>query len=150
MHDQEFGVTKTSKGKHGVPVPTSFASGEGLKKNPRRKVPIQEYRRKNIRLGKNRFSSLPRARKNAALVKDAAAKNDKFIYMETQRRKGIFIVEGSAANTKVRMIWDLTKRSRSIPATPWLLPASRDALKIQPRIYKRALIKQLRKHSRYR
>ena len=150
MHDQEFGITKTSKGKKGVPVPTGFASGEGLRANPKKKVPIPANRRKNIRYGKGTFKTVPKRYRNFVKIKVAIQDKDDFVYLETRKREGIYKVDGTVQKPKVKMIWDLTERSRTIPATPWLLPASISAVKIQPRIYKRALIKQLKRSRRFR
>ncbi len=143
---QEFGGTKRSKGRRGVPIATGVASGEGENARPRRKVPTRSHRLSVIKLSRGRMKAANRRQRNLLTVKQALETKRKFVYLDLGRRKGIFKVTGSKKKSRVRMVWSMGKRTVSIPANPWLNPAARTVARRMPGIYRKALKKQLIRH----
>ena len=122
MRRQEFGHTETTKGKYGVSIPTTVASGEGKGVQPRKRVVRMPNRVSSINISKSRATG-NRQQRNFRLVKEAKASGQQFIFMDTGRRKGLFKVTGSKRSPVVRMVHDLSHRSVRIPPKPWLQPA---------------------------
>ena len=145
MRAQEFGEDLKSTGKHGVPVPTGTASNEGDRPKPKKKLPTRANRRTNIRFGTASKGKLSRRQRNVALVKEAAENKDKYIFMHTSKRKGIYKVMGGKRKPRIKMLWDLTKRTRPLKPNPWLMPAAEDALELQPSLYRKHLRDQIRR-----
>jgi hypothetical protein len=145
MRDQEFGKTNVKKGKQGVRIPTSYASGEGLHANPRKRVVRPSNRINRITLRNKQKRGKTRAQQNLIAVKEAAGSKQKFVFMDLGRRKGIFKVLGGKKNPRVRMVHDLTEQSVTIPPNPWLKPATNETVRMMPTMYRDALKFQLRR-----
>lgn len=150
METQEFGGTKTKTGKEGVAIPTSFAAGQGLRKQPRTRLPTREHALTAIKLRRKRKRGATRGQRNFALVRQAATGGNKFIFMDLGRRKGIFKVTGGKRGARVRMVYDLSRQSVNIPAQPWLAPAVARTRPAVPGIYAKALRFQLRRLGLFR
>lgn len=143
MADQEHGATRKRSGKHGVPIPTSVASGEGQGARPRRRV----VRRPN-RMGSFSLRTRPmgsRKQRNAAAVAEALRSGRKFVFLDLERRKGIFRLKGGRRRPKVEMVWDLSRPTVRVPRNPTL---QRTLKAVEPRLpgmYRDAVIQQLRR-----
>lgn len=149
MEDQEFGGTKTSRGKHGVPLATSYSAGQGRGK-PRTKLPRKPnklYPTSSIRLNKKTKRFKSKRQQNIARIKQAASSGQKFVYLELNKREGIFKVTGGKKNPKIQMVWDMSRSSVPIPKEPWLKPAFDKAVLFLPRTYRKALRYQLQRHN---
>lgn len=148
MKTQEMGGIELAQGKEGIAIPTSFSSGEGENTQPRRKMPTRANKRKNIRLRKTGAVRAKNQRQARLIkVKEAIKNNSRYIFMDTGRRKGIFRVEKQGKDTaRLRMVHDLTRKSVSIPSSPWLMPASETAAKAMPGFYRKNIIAQLRRN----
>lgn len=156
MEDQEFGGIKRKKGKEGVPIPTAFSAGEG-RTNQRTKMPRKPNKLQNIKL--KRKSKRAMTNKQALLVKVQQAVNsgNRYIFHDFQgsKKKGIFKVVGGRrgikrgwpGNAKLEMIWDMSEVSVSVPKKPWLAPAITKSEKFLPRIYRKSLEFQLKRHN---
>lgn len=119
MAKQELGGQETSKGKHGVPIPTSSAAGMAMKARPRTK----QVRRKNylsaIQLAQSTGGS--RKQRNAAAIRGAKTKTGGVAYLDLGKRKGLFAIpKGSRA--KPRMLYDLTHKTVTVRPRPTLGP----------------------------
>jgi len=147
---QEFGETIRAKGKEGVPVPTGTASNEGDRPIPKTKLPSAANRRKNIKIRRGSKKALGRRRGNVVLIKEAAEAGDRFVYLETDKSKGIYRLLGSRKKPRLKMVWDLSKKTRRIPPKPWLVPASEDALEIQSSLYAKHLADQIKRNNLFR
>lgn len=143
MSTQEFGGTKRKKRKEGVPIATGTASGEGMSPTPRKRVPRAVNRLQRIQL-KRKVRGKNRKQRNVAAVKEAAASNNKYVFMDLGRTKGIFKVMGGKRKPRVKMIWSLKHQSVNIPRNPWLAPSvKRVTEKMLPTLYARRLTQQL-------
>ena len=149
MERQEFGGTRASKGREGVPIPTSYSSGEGMAARPRKRMPRRPNRIRNVRLSNKRTRG-SRKQRNAAAVRMAATSGQRYVFLDLQKHRGIFRVLGGAKRPRVRMVWDMTRRTVQTPRNPWLLPAVRTVQPTIPRIYARNLRFQLKRNNLFR
>lgn len=142
MEDQEFGTTRTKRGRHGVPIVTGYAAGqEG--QQPRTRLPRKANKLLNVRLRKGRTSGSTRRQRNKVAVLEAAASGNKFVFLDLGRRKGLFRVVGGKRRPRVKMIYSLSDASVTIPRNPWLSPSvQHEAVKL-PAVYAQALRFQL-------
>ena len=148
MERQEFGGTKSSSGKHGVAIATSYAAGqEGAK--PRTKLPRKANKLQNIRL-KKRQSARSRRLQNLLAIKKAATSGQKYVFLDLGKTKGIFKIVGGKRNPKIKMVHDISRKNVKIKPDPWLKPAFDQAIQLMPEIYTKSLIFQLKKQNLFR
>ncbi len=146
LERQEFGGTRSSQGKHGVPIPTRSASREGRGRAPRRRVVRPANTLQRIRLRKGARGLKGRKQRNVVAVRQAAGKGRKRIALETQRGWGIFELRGGRRKPRVEMLWDLSRKTVRTPPNPWLRPTVDTVAQLMPSIYRTNLSKQLRRH----
>jgi hypothetical protein len=144
MAFQEEGDTRAKKGKHGVPIPTGVASGEGRGAQPRRRVVSRANRLSSIHLGTRVGAS--RRQRNAITIRQAIASGRKHVFLELDRHVGLFRISGGKRKPKVDMIFDLSRNSVNIPKNPTLEPTLRRLGPRLPGMYAAAIIEQLRRH----
>jgi len=153
MEHQEFGVTVTKKGKEGVPIPTTIASGEGEGAQPRKRAVKKAFQLSTIPLMNQ---SVRAYSKRQAIFLKAIQTVDagrKFMFLKTQRnRAAIYQLRGgkkkkSGQRTplKMKMVWDLSRPSVSVPRRPWLKPAVDMTVPKMAGFYKEALLFQLKR-----
>lgn len=142
METTEFGGIKQSKGKEGVPIPTSYAAGQ-QGAIPRTRLPRRPNRLANIRIAKTRFKNV-RAM-NVAKIKVAAQSGHKYIFLNLARSKGIFKVVGGKRKQRIKMVWSLKRKTIRSPAKPWLKPNMEATVPLIPRIYIKSLQFQLKR-----
>ena len=136
MDEQEFGGTKTKKGKEGTPIATGYSAGQAGQR-PRTRLPRRANTLRAIQLlGGGRIGDTSRQR-NAISVR--RAEPNSFVFLESWRFKGLFRVVGKGRRRAVRMVHDLSRESVSIPKRPWLGPAVDAATVAIPRLYLSAL-----------
>ena len=145
MADQEFGATKTKKGKQGVAIPTTVASGEGEGSQPRQRLPRVPNRLANIRLSRKTPRARSSKQENFLRIQGAAKSGRKFIFLDLQRHSGIYKVTGGKRSPKIKLMHDMSKKSVSVPRNPWLAPAVRTVEQRIPQFYKDALTFQLKR-----
>ena len=138
MATQEFGGVKAKKGTEGVAIPTSYAAGQG-EARPRTRLPRGANKLAAIKLQNQGIHATSKAQRNAIAVRMAARSGTKFVYLELQRRKGLFRVVGGERSPRVRMVHDLTHASVRIPRSAWLEPAAATARERMPELYREAL-----------
>lgn len=144
MRDQEGGATIRKPGSHGVPIPTSVASGEGRGKQPRKKVVRRPHRMRNIQL-QNRVGT-SRKQRNAIAIRRAKAAGKKFVWLDLERNKGIFRLYGGKRRTRLEMIYEVDRPSVRIPPTRTLRKTLRAMRAKFPEIHKDAIRDQLRRN----
>ena len=144
METQELGGRENATGKHGVAIPTTVASGEGRSGKPRRKLVRRPNKVSNIALSRKARAS-SRKQRNVIAVKEAIKTGRRYIFLELQRRKGLFRVYGGKRNPRIEMIHDLSRKSVTIPKNPWLMPVANKQAAALPRYYGQALERQLRR-----
>lgn len=145
MADQEFSATKQGKGKHGVILPTRFSSGEGEGTAPRQKLPKFGRSVRGIRLNKsaNVRKAKNRGVRNQIAVREAAASGRNKIFMKTDRVTGYFQIKGGKRKPQPKLLADLSRKTVTISAKPWLFPAARVVEKALPQLYLASIKKQL-------
>jgi hypothetical protein len=151
METQEFGGVDRARGKHGVPIPTSYSAGQ-MGAKPRTRLPRRANRLPNIKLKRSKTRRMSRKQRLAATVRQAVAGGQKYVFLDFGKHKGIVKVLGGGrrlksgrSSAKLRMVQDLTERSVRIPATPWLRPAVNLASLRVDDFYRKALLFQLRR-----
>jgi len=153
MRMQEEGGIVRSNGKHGVAIPTSFASGEGLKSKPKKRLPRRANKLSQIKLGRGKTKFKSKRQEAFLKVKEAVESGHRFVFLDNGRNKAIYRVSGSGrvnkkgkfSGVKMRMVWNLENKTVKINKTNWLTQEVDDALKGMPQNYKRALLFQLKR-----
>lgn len=154
MEDQEFGATKTSRGKRGVPIPTTTASGEGEGGRPRRKVPRAANRLARVKLSKRTGGGFKSRKQETFLrIKATVEAGKRFLYLNTGRKQAIYRVQGRGrvnkqgriTGIKMKMVYDLSRRSVTINRNPWLKPSTDISSERIPEFYRRSLTFQLKR-----
>lgn len=118
MATQEFGGTKRGGGKHGAAVPTGYAAGQ-MGARPRTKLVRGPHKLGRITLAKGAKRGNRRQR-NAIAMAQARRRGSKFVFLELERKKGLFRLTGGKRNPQVRMVWDTSRKSLRIPKAPTL------------------------------
>lgn len=150
MEDQEFGATKTKKGKEGVAIATSYSAGQGENAQPRTRLPRRANKMANIQLQRKRKKGSNRKQQNLVAIQQAAETGRKFVFLDLGRRKGIFRITGGKRRPKIKMVHDMSKDSVVIPKNPWLKPAFDETTRMLPAFYADALRFQLRRRNLFR
>lgn len=147
MAKQEFGDTISKKGKKGLGIPTTIASREGEGARPRRKVVRKPLYMKQIRLLKTGVKSKSKRQFIVASIMAAAKRGgrNRFIYLPFERHPGIYMVTGGKKKPKIKLVYDLSRKSIIIPPSPWLSPASDRGARAIPKLYEEATIRNLKK-----
>jgi len=151
METQEFGGQKARKGGVGVPLPTTISTGEGQGVKPRRKVPKGRMKLSKIKFsktGKSKFKS----KKQELFVKVllASRSGNKFLFLDTGKKKAIYRVKGKGRGAKLSMTHDLSHTSVTIPRTKIIQPATIGVTKFIPQWYKKAMVEQLKRHNLFK
>jgi hypothetical protein len=151
MEDQEFGDTKTKTGKEGVAIATSYSAGQ-QGQQPRTRLPRKPNQLQNIRLSKRRKGgrAANKMQANLMAVKQAAESGNRYVFLDLRRGAGIFKVTGGKRKPRIRMIYDLSRKSVVIPKNPWLAPAVATVEPQIPGFYRDSLIFQLKRNKLFR
>ena len=157
MAKQEFGGSRTAQGGKGVPIPTSYATGEGLTSNPRTRTARPRNRLDTLQLNGQGIRGKNRKQTTLLRVREAVKSRRREVYLDLGRRQGIFRVIGGSTRTgrgwpkgaKLRMIYDLTRNTTPVPRNPWLEPATDTAVLDSWQIYGRRAQEQLRRLRQY-
>ena len=150
MEVQEFGGIERKKGKHGVAIPTTTASGEGRSVAPRKKLPRAANRMQRIKLGNKNIKAKNRKQALFLQVKQAIDSGKKYVFLDTQRRQGIYRIKGRGSRAQIDMVHDLTREIVRIPRNPWLAPAVKRTEQRMPSIHIKSLQFQLKHHGLFR
>lgn len=165
MATQEFGGVETGKRGLSQPIATNAAANLAPGIRPRYKLPTKRNTRRNIELvRKYRRGGATRKQRNLVAIL-TAAETGKVAFINTGRVRGFFRVQGgkrgakrarklykqtgSMGNLKIKMMWDLSKRSVRIPDKDLLEPSYKEAALQMPRHYHKALAFQLRRLGMY-
>lgn len=143
--NQAYLVTQEYGGFDSGSVPTGVATGEGRGANPRKKLVRKPNKMGNISLGQ-RHRRGTRKQRNAVALHLAASSGKKFVFLELNKKKGLFRLSGGKKQPKLDMVWDTTSKSHRIRATPTLGPAIQRLERELPRIMTKALMDQLKRH----
>jgi hypothetical protein len=158
MEDQEFGGTKIKKGKKGVPLPTTVASGEGRGVRPRGRLPRGPNKLAKIRLSSKGKGFKSKRQEIFLKVLFAARSGHKFVFLDTGRKQALYRVKGRGrvdkagriTGIKMDMIYDLSHSSIRIPRTQIFLPTTIATQKQMPLLYRDALIFQLKRRGLFK
>jgi len=150
METQEFGGSKSRRGKVGIGIPTGYSSGEGENATPRKKLPRRPNQVANIRLSARKPRARSRKRRNIAKVRLARQTNSRFVFLHLRRSKGIFKVVGGKRNPKIKMVHNLSKTRVRIPKNPWLRPAAEKAQRLMPSFFRESLNAEINRLNLFR
>lgn len=145
METQEFGGVKSKNGSEGVRIATSYSAGQSENSRPRMRLPRKPNKIQNIKLTKGRRRGTGLKQRNLIAIKQASETGRKYVFLDLNKRKGIFKVVGGKRKPKIKMIHDMTKPSVAIPKRPWLAPSYNEAARMLPAFYADALRFQLRR-----
>lgn len=143
MATQEEGGVLRRTGKHGVSIPTSVASGEGRGARPRRRLVRRPNRLPNIQLGGRGLSTMSKRQRNAVAISLAQRAGKKFVFLEMEKRRGIFRISGGKRRPRLDLVWDLTHPTVRIPESNTLERSLRSILPTLPRLQEKALLDQI-------
>jgi hypothetical protein len=150
MDEQEFGAIKSKTGKHGVDIPTTVASNEGRGAQPRRRKVIKSRRLGSIHLQNKRPTVKSKKQENFLRIQQAVSSGRKFVFLDFQRHPGIYRVSGGKRNAKIDLVHDFSRKSVIIPKNPTLGPATKEVQQQMPRIYREALVFQLKRQGLFK
>ena len=155
MARQEFGGRQVAKGTEGKPIYTSQAAGLGDSSPPVKKLPRAPNKMSRIQLKKNKLRAKSRRQAFFFAAVQTLEERNKYAFIDdNEHTKGIYRIQGrlnrkgswKIKNLKMKLIWDLSRKSVTNAKEPWLLPASQDAAALQPAIYRKRLNEQLVRH----
>lgn len=147
MKTQEFGGVVRDP-----TITTQYASGEGVgSSSPRKRLASKVNSLRAIRLKSKAAKGKSRKQRNLIKIIDAVNSGSKFIYLETEKTKGIFKVVGGKKNpkkggpkgAKLRMVHRTDIKAVTIKANPWLQPAVVKLAPFAQGIYSKALQYQI-------
>jgi len=143
MEEQEEGSTRTARGKHGVAIPTSSAAGMAKRATRTKQVQKKNYLTAIQLAAKVRGI---RQRRNAVAIRKASSIGGVAFLDLGQGRSGLFRVkQTSKGRFTVRMIYDLSKKSVTLKATPTLQLTLKVIEPRVPRILGDELLKQAKR-----
>jgi hypothetical protein len=147
METQEFGGVKRKTGKHGVALTTSYASGEGMGTQPRKRLAKKANRLQNILLSKAKTKSKNRRQRNAIIIKRAAEQGIDHVVLNLRGgKRGIFRVIGDDSGVdNIRMVHDISRKTVLIKPNPWMRPAVKRTTPLMQGFYRDALVFQLKR-----
>jgi hypothetical protein len=144
MDDVEQGETHRASGKHGVAIPTPSAAGQAQGAKARTKA-VRRASWLSAISAKKRPVTGRRQTRNAGAIAIAARSGGGFVFLDLGRRKGIFRVDGRKRGVKIRMVYDLSRKTVTSGPRPTL---GTTIAKLSPRIPemgRRACIDQLKR-----
>ncbi len=146
MDEQEGGGTvRPRKGSH-KPIPTRTAAGQSPGAGPRTKAVRRGNWMSAIRLGQSKVRGVrSQAQRNAIAMSMASRAGQPFALLRTRRGLGIFRVTGKRRKLRVRMVWDLSRRSVKVPASHTLQHALNETDPKLARLYAECIVEQLRR-----
>lgn len=142
MAEQEQGSTQQKRGKHGVPVPMSGASGQGKKSKRTRSVRRANYL--SAMTVAKRVGGI-RQRRNAVAIA-LAAKSGGVAYLDMGRRRGLFSVTGRKKGVRLRLLYDLSHATITSKPRPTLANTLHHLAPKLPGIQRDALLAELKRH----
>lgn len=137
METQEFGGTEQSAGKEGVPIPTSYSAGQAGQ--PRTRLPRKPNQLGSIKLSNRRKRGTSRKQRNLAAIRGAASSGRPYVFLDLERSRGIFKVVGGKRKPRIKMVYDLSRKSVKIPKKPWLRPSFEESVHKIPDFYLKAV-----------
>lgn len=149
MREQEEGISRSATGKHGEPIPTTHASGEGQARQRKKRV-MRKFYLGRIKVAQGLYDKAKREAKSdkqvlPLLIKMAKRQRKKVIFWKSDKRKqGLFQIDGD----RLPMLYDLTEKRVVSRPRRWLTAATDDTTPKMRKIYGRALSFNLRKYSR--
>jgi len=155
MREQEEGFTRHKKGKHGVPVPTSYAAGqEGAV--PRSKPIRRGHWMNRLRMSRNRRKAATKGQDIVLAVQNAIATGDRVVFLPL-RHKGIYRVLGGRQTergwpkgAKLKMLYSLEDSTIRTEPRRWLEPSARLVISKRDEYYRKAVLRQIERNRLFR
>lgn len=163
MAKQEEGFVTRKRGKHGVAVPTTEASGESGARVRRRQI-RRANRLSNIRIAKGLTAEYHKKYKSPRqrlirMVQDAIEHGFRTIFWMSKRSKrvGFYRVQGGRRTkrgfpegAKLKMIYSVSKPSTVTKSHEWLHPSVKYVMRNIDDLYAKALRRQIEKNRSFR
>lgn len=154
MATQETGGSESSKGVHGMAIPTGYSAGQEGQK-PRTRLPKRANMMRAIKLAQRIRGRTPKQRMRIA-IRNAVNTKRRYIFLKglAHKKAGIFRViggrkgardDGPTKGATIKMVHDLSQRTVRVPRNPWLMPAVNIAMEGMDDTYRKALIFQLKR-----
>ena len=150
MAELEFGTTKRATGRHGVPIATSYGAGQGMKTRPRTRLTRRPNKMASIRLQHKARVKGDREQRNIVAIKQAASSTSRYAFLDLGKTRGIFRVVGGKRRPKLRMVWDMSRRTVDVAPRRWLAPAVAQTEPLLQGMYADALRFQIRRQRLFR
>lgn len=149
MPEVETGGTRTGKGRVGMAIPTTVASGEGRGGGKRRRVVRSGSRMSAIKLQQGRPGAGPRQR-NAIALAIARRKGQKHVFLEGGASgTGIYRVIPSRKQMKPTMLYNLGRRAYSVKPHATLEPTLAVMNQRWAGIAEAAFVRELKRHKAF-
>lgn len=140
---QEYMLSQEFGGRTKDPtIATAYSAGQT---GARTKMPRKANKMRNIKLPGQRVKAYSKRQRNMMAVKAAKANGDKFVFIDTGRKKFIARVVGTKRKPQIKMVQDMSRRTTPIPRTPWLEPATDRAVRKREAMWRDAMRYQLRR-----
>jgi hypothetical protein len=164
MAKQERGFVTRSKGKHGVAIPTTQASGEGDAR-VRRKTIRAAARLSRIRIAKGLAPEYARKYKKPRqrlirMIQDSLEYGYRTIFWMSRRsaRTGFYRIRGGKKinkrgwpdGVKLEMLYSVDKPITNTKSHEWLQPSTQKVTMYMGQLYQRALIKEIERFRSFR
>lgn len=157
---QERGGTRRGRGKHGIPIPTSYSAGqEGAL--PRTSLVRRANRMQNIRLSQDYQSSgINRMQRFVRTVQVAVQTGRRVVFLEHPGTgdPGIYKIVGGRRKfsrgwppgAKIKLLHSLKNKVTYTERNPMLEPAAKQQRMLMPRYYERRLEQQIARERLFR
>lgn len=145
LDKQEKGGTIRGRGGASKPIPTRVAAGQSMGAGERTRTVRGPNKLKAIHLQRRRGKGGSKRQRNAVAISQAVKAGRKFALIEAKRGTAIVRITGRK-RVRVRMLWDLSRSSVRVPASPTLGRTLRVMERRMPAIMLDSLKYQARRH----
>jgi hypothetical protein len=145
MSDQEEGATVHGKaGKKAIPGPAAAGQAPGGKRTRKVRVGL---RLSSITIDQPSTQGYGKRRANAVAIAVAIRKGERFAMLNRRKGggRGLFEVRGNKRGARVRLLYNMSKRSVRVPAAPTLQRSIKRAQYRFERAHYQALLYQLKR-----
>ena len=91
-----------------------------------------------------------REQRNIVAIKQAASSTSRYAFLDLGKTRGIFRVVGGKRRPKLRMVWDMSRRTVDVAPRRWLAPAVAQTEPLLQGMYADALRFQIKRQRLFR
>jgi len=155
MREQEEGFTRCKSGKHGVPVPTSYAAGQQGAR-PRTKPVRRANWMARLKVARARRRAQTRGQDIVLAVQTAVATGQRVVFLPL-RHPGLYRVLGGRRTergwpkgAKLKMLYSLEDSTITTEPRRWLEPAAKLVISKREEYYRKAVLRQIEINRQFR